>query len=209
MKFCPSCGSQNDPDAMFCVICGEVISSNGSTPPKTSFYSGPGVMPTQEYASAPSFVLASWPARFVAWVIDGVVLVMLGIFIILVPFLIMFIQNRGFTNFSVSPLFLSPLIFAALLFGVIGLGYGPLMEYFYGATIGKMILKLKVVDVKTGEKPTEFLKVVIANLSKIFDLLLFDVLLGLIIEDCSKMNQRLLQNAVGLVVIRNEPATYR
>ncbi len=209
MKFCPSCGSQNDPDAMFCVICGEVISSNGSAPPKTSVYPGSGVMPTQEYASTPTFVLASWPARFVAWLIDGVVFVILGIIVILVPLGMMFAQNRNWPSLPSGPFFISSLAPAIILFGLIGLGYGPLMEYFYGATIGKMILKLKVVDIKTGEKPTEFLKVLIANLSKIFDLLLFDVLLGLIIEDCSKMNQRLLQNAVGLVVIRNEPVTYR
>ncbi|MFX1255689.1 MAG: RDD family protein [Promethearchaeota archaeon] len=209
MKFCPSCGSQNDPDAMFCVICGEIISSNGSTPPKTSVYSDPGVMLTQQYDPTPSFVLASWPARFVAWLIDGIVFFILFGIIAVIAFLLIFIPGRNWTNWSPSPLFLSFLVPVIVLFMLIGLGYGPLMEYFYGATIGKMILKLKVVDVKTGEKPTEFLKVLIANLSKIFDFLLLDVLLGLIIEDCSKMNQRLLQNAVGLVVIRNEPATYR
>ncbi len=40
-----------------------------------------------------------------------------------------------------------------LLIVVIGLAYETLMLTFYGATLGKMVMKIKVVSVETGENP--------------------------------------------------------
>ncbi|MFX0091301.1 MAG: RDD family protein [Candidatus Hodarchaeota archaeon] len=196
MKFCPSCGSQNDPDSMFCVICGEVLSKN-STPVAESAtrpaYVQPGSVPDQEYSAGPSFILATWPARFAAWLLD----------IIIVGVVIGILGGGISLFFYLFPLRLTmPFgILAAFLLIFLVLGYGPLMEYYYGATLGKMILKLKVVNIKTGEKP-ELMQSIISNLGKMF-LLVIDVLLGLLVEECAKMNQRIFQRAVDLVVIQD------
>lgn len=40
-----------------------------------------------------------------------------------------------------------------LLIAIIGLAYETLMLTFYGATLGKMVMKIKVVSVETGENP--------------------------------------------------------
>ncbi|MFX0094251.1 MAG: RDD family protein, partial [Candidatus Hodarchaeota archaeon] len=153
-------------------------------------------VPPNQSQQGPSYVLASWPARFVAWLLDGIFLGVVLVILVAIGF------SVGLaSDFRPGPMvaFLVPLF---IFWVFIDFGYGPIMEYFYGATFGKMILGLKVVDVKTGEKPTSFLKVLVSNLGK--ELLLFwDVLLGLLVSDCAKMNQRIFQRAVDLVVIRN------
>lgn len=40
-----------------------------------------------------------------------------------------------------------------LFIAIAGLAYETLMLTFYGATLGKMVMKIKVVSVETGEKP--------------------------------------------------------
>ncbi|MFX1535749.1 MAG: RDD family protein, partial [Promethearchaeota archaeon] len=168
------CDSQNEFDSMFCTICGEVLKGGSfQSYPLMSAYS---MSTSVEDTYGPNvLVLASWSSRFIAFLLDGIAIIIIG---------------------GIIASFLGPL---ALL---VPFAYLVIFEYYFGATLGKMVLKLKVVDEETGEKPTNFVKICISNLGKIF-LLPIDVLLGLIIKECSEKNQRIFQRASDLVVVKD------
>ncbi|MFX0062756.1 MAG: RDD family protein [Candidatus Hermodarchaeota archaeon] len=173
IKYCPSCDSQNEFDSMFCAICGEVLKGGSfQSYPQMNVYS---MSTTEDIHESNVLVLASWSSRFIAFLLDGIAIIIIG---------------------GIITSFLGPL---ALL---VPFAYLAIFEYYFGATLGKMVLKLKVVDEETGEKPTNFVKICISNLGKIF-LLPIDVLLGLIIKECSEKNQRIFQRASDLVVIKD------
>ncbi|MFX1252733.1 MAG: RDD family protein [Promethearchaeota archaeon] len=175
IKYCPSCDSQNEFDSMFCAICGEVLKGGSfqSYPQMNAYSTSLSVEDIQE---SNVLVLGSWPSRFLAFLLDGIAIIIIG---------------------GISVSFLGPL---AIL---VPFAYLVILEYYFGATLGKMVLKLKVVDEGTGKKPTNFVKICVSNLGKIF-LLPIDVLLGLIIKECSEKNQRLFQRASDLVVIKDQ-----
>ncbi|MFX0095725.1 MAG: RDD family protein [Candidatus Hodarchaeota archaeon] len=190
-KICPSCGNQNDPDSMFCVVCGEVLSSAQSVVSQTPAYSESFQRPVS--STGTEFLLASWPVRFVAWVIDWVILI-IGI-AILSTILRSIIFARLSLGFFWSP-FGGGWLYLILIFA-----YWILMEYQYGATIGKMVLNLKIVNVQTGEKPNNIIPLLISNIGKNTPLLIIDFLFALFIEECVQLNQRIFQRAADLVVI--------
>jgi uncharacterized RDD family membrane protein YckC len=76
------------------------------------------------------------------------------------------------------------------------------MEFYYGQTIGKMILNLEVVSERTGERPT-LGEIAISALGKAF-FLPIDVILGWFTRDENQvpdLNQRLTQRLSKTVVI--------
>lgn len=90
---------------------------------------------------------------------------------------------------------------------IIFIGYNAVLEYYYGATIGKKLLNLGVVD-QTGIKIT-WKQAIIRNLSKITiseEFLPIDVLLGMILHrfDPEKTtNQRGLDILAETIVIKH------
>jgi len=76
----------------------------------------------------PMVTIADWPRRLAALILDSL-------------FLGAFLGGLWYVNASSSRsfiLFLIPVLIAWL--------YKPFMEYYYGATLGKMILKIRVVN---------------------------------------------------------------
>lgn len=79
------------------------------------------------YGEEKSYAYANFWARFFARLIDGVVLFVCGLIV-------------GFVLLATR----QP--YGQLLMIIVGLLYQPLMEYNYGATLGKMALSLRVVN---------------------------------------------------------------
>ena len=83
---------------------------------------------------------------------------------------------------------------------VIGiLGYNAILEYYFGATIGKKILNLSVVD-QTGLRIT-WKQAIVRNFSKIIvseEFLPLDVILGMILE---KMDPEKARKQRGLDIL--------
>lgn len=109
----------------------------------------------QTLLSKENVVFAGFFCRFAALLIDGV-LVGLGLMIVKIPVWII--------NLSVGDSFLfQPFLFNFSVFDVIyyllTVTYFVLMTYFSGATIGKHLMKIKVIDIR-GEKPS-FLSVLL------------------------------------------------
>ncbi len=80
-------------------------------------------------------VYGTFGQRLLGLLIDGLVLV---------PFIL-------FENFYNIPHLKSEIVLALIF--ILALTYKPLTEYYFGATVGKMVLKLKVVNLQLN-KPT-------------------------------------------------------
>jgi uncharacterized RDD family membrane protein YckC len=89
-----------------------------------------------------------------------------------------------------------------LLLGILAFGYFIVMEAMWGATLGKMLLRLRVV--KTDGSPISWSESVIRNLLRIIDGL-FDYLVGAILIWTSPLRQRLGDRAAKTVVVRRQP----
>lgn len=136
-----------------------------------------------------SMVLAGPVIRFLAWGIDACAVAVLTIVVGAIASLV------GAVNADIS---------IALSIGsvfVISLSYGITLEWFWrGQTIGKRLLKLRVVDDQGLN--LSFDQVVMRNLLRIVDRLPVLYLLGGFVCWISRYNQRLGDHAAGTVVMR-------
>jgi uncharacterized RDD family membrane protein YckC len=140
------------------------------TPPSPSLISGRGI------------VLANWGERFIAWLIDvliiGVVSELLrlpGLSISMIPF-----TAFGYRDFI---LFL----------------YWMLMEGTTGQSIGKMAMRLKVTRIDGS--PANLAEAAIGSVGKAF-LLPLDCIIGWIAESCKENRQRLFTMLAKTIVIK-------
>lgn len=92
--------------------------------------------------------------RIVAFILDLILIE----FIIIGPFRLVIMKLAGFEGGSFGIIFSTPSNVSAIgtVFGLIsifGLAYFVLTEYVLGQTIGKMLMKLKVVSLSDKEQP--------------------------------------------------------
>lgn len=119
----------------------------------------------------------------------------------IVGFLVMFfviggVMLRGFMTGDLSGVLGIPILLGFLIF----LLYFSLFEAFMGGqTLGKILLKLKVVTVEGN--PIGFTKSLIRNILRYVDMLPTLYLLGFIIVAISEKNQRLGDMAAGTIVV--------
>lgn len=111
-----------------------------------------------------------WLRRLIAFLIDSALMGVGGsivVFLLSIPFV--FILGAGW-------LFSAGLL--PFVVGVLSLFYFAFTEMLYGYTLGKMVMRLKVVNV--DGQPLTLDKLLLRNISKIYWLfLLIDVLVGL------------------------------
>ncbi|MFX0015807.1 MAG: RDD family protein [Candidatus Hermodarchaeota archaeon] len=164
---------------------------------------------------------ARWRTRLFAWFLDliieiGLILCLLGIgFLVLVFTIIPFDELVGeFSKWeqgtiTVSTQVLLMIIFITILLiiaFIVWLGYNAAFEYYFGATIGKRLLNLMVVD-QDGVR-ISWKQAIIRNLSKLYvseELLPLDVILGMILERMDPVkarNQRGLDILAETIVIK-------
>jgi uncharacterized RDD family membrane protein YckC len=145
--YCSKCGAPMADGAAFCSTCGQAF-SNAVALPRTPMMNVPAVAP------APRVEYAGFWLRFVAYLIDGVV-ISLGLVLILIP--LIFLTGLGALLSQIHPqdelndagvLLIIGVIF---LFLTVGLAvtwlYHALMESSeWQATVGKKALGLVVTD---------------------------------------------------------------
>ena len=146
------------------------------------------------------FLIARWFDRFVAWLIDAIIiLAILGSITALTSNITTLVWNVdstiGITNFEwdENPIFAGSTI--------IFFSYWIISEYKGGQSIGKKILHLKVVNID-GKSPP-LLGVIISSFGKSF-LLPIDVILGLIFTN--QKRQRIFNKIGDTVVIKIKDA---
>jgi len=172
MPYCVICGNRIDEDAVHCANCGTRI------PLQSEQYS--------RVVLGSKYELADWGTRFIAWLID---MIILGIIFSLITL----------PGLNLIPQVLSWVPF--IDFGsknIIYFGYWTFMEGLYSQSIGKMALKIKTV-----QEDGNTLNLVIAaieSFGKAF-LLPIDCIIGWIFY--SQKNQRLFNYISNTIVVKD------
>jgi len=194
---CPNCGSEVGEGASFCANCGTSVTQAieeseepvklycrncGAKLPEGAEHCsncGASVTPTR-------LTLATWGERFIAWLIDMIILgILLGPWITL-------------PGFMWGPQFLSWVPFVD--FGsknVIYFLYWTLMEGIYGQSIGKMAMRIKVTQLNGNS--TDIVHALLESLGKAF-LLPIDCIIGWILYPGRK--QRLFNYVSETIVVK-------
>ena len=136
-----------------------------------------------------SMLLAGPVIRFLAWIVDAAAVGALTFLVLTAAGFILVVSPDVALAFAVASLF------------TISLGYGITLEWFWrGQTLGKRLLKLRVVD-EQGLN-LRFDQVVMRNLLRMVDRLPLFYLVGGVACLLSRHNQRLGDLAAGTVVMR-------
>gem|GEM_PF-216091 len=167
MPFCPRCGEEVPKGAIYCPHCGYQMRKGVDE----DWKAGTGL----DLLMVDDDLRRNWVSRLIAYLIDSVIV---GVATVLVGWLLMF-----------------PLVIETLLrggwstwrggfglpfsMGVVQVIYFTIIEGGYGASIGKQVIGLKVVNVD-GEPPG-FTAALVRNVSKVYwALLLLDLFIGLL-----------------------------
>jgi uncharacterized RDD family membrane protein YckC len=167
MPSCRNCGNELPESAQYCPKCGTPVES------------------------AKQLRLAFWGERFLAWLVDVVIL---GI--IMAP--ISVLTWLGWPGFVIVPRI--PFWIPFVNFGlsnVVYFLYWMLMEGIYGRSLGKMLMRLKVT--RLDGEPIDMAQAALESVGKAF-LLPLDLILGWILHP--RKRQRILNYLSGTIVLR-------
>lgn len=200
--FCPKCGKETDASGKFCQWCGADI---GSLPAPAS----PVV--TQEEEDGPDIgVYAGLGRRFVAFIVDIIIILLFDLVAMAVLGLTRGIQNSYFyfvQHIAVDTL--TPEGTMAALLGSILAAYGIVLIvipwlYFAGfessrsrATPGKLLMHIVVTDM-TGNKPT-FARVTLRHFAKFVSALI--IFIGFLMIGLTQRRQGLHDRIAGCLVL--------
>ena len=171
-----------------------------SAPPVPASMPPPFVPPPPPPGYVSPLQPAGFVERFIAALIDLVVLAIVAVVItlplgLLTAFSIL--SNGGAVPGWVG-LFWGP--FSLVLFAVFVL-YFTYFEGTSGQTLGKRLLRLKVVDLSTG-RPPDLARSLLRNVIRIFDWLPFLYILGFVVALFTTRRQRIGDVAAGTIVTR-------
>lgn len=170
MPFCTKCGKKLDESAKYCPSCGAPL----------------GV------AAPQSTLLASWGGRFVAWLID---IIILGIILGSIKLLTWI----AWPNIIWAPDFLRWIPFVDFgLDNIIYFLYWMFMDGIYGQSFGKMILRIKVTQLNGN--PANMFQTAVESIGKAF-LLPIDCIIGWILYPTKR--QRLFNFLSETIVVRS------
>lgn len=170
MPNCRKCGYMLPEEAKFCPKCGTPVTIEEAVPAPATCVAPEGLR------------LAFWWERFVAWLID---LVLVGAVIGIIGFL----TSLGGVPFDFRLVPNLPdwfyFFFSLNINGLVLLIYWTFMESVYGQSLGKMIMRIKVTRIDGS--PPGVTHAVVESVGKAFFLPL-DLLIGWII--CPRRRQR-------------------
>ena len=132
-------------------------------------------------------ILAKWKDRFLAWLVDFIIISMISTLIFFISFLYL---DYNFENFISDDGMYVPT-------SVMFLAYWIILEYKTGQTIGKKMFNLKIVN-NLGGRPS-LIGVIISSLGKSF-ILPIDVILGWIITN--EKRQRIFNKLGNTLIIK-------
>jgi uncharacterized RDD family membrane protein YckC len=178
MGYCTKCGAPLPEDALFCTKCGTSVTTQAK----------PASQAQATAASGYSLKLATWGERFVAWLID---IIIVGIFVGILSVFAWF----AWTPVSFWPSWVPVVNFSAG--GVVYFLYWMLMDGAYGQSLGKMIMHLRVTRLDGSR--INMATAALESIGKAFFMLL-DLLIGLLVYPDRK--QRIFNYLSETIVIR-------
>lgn len=217
--FCSKCGSQVADNAAFCPTCGNPTGAQGTAPrgipvapgaftpkataPSASYESGGSQAPVYVQSAAQPIRWAGFWLRFVAWLIDTIILQIVSTFAIL-PFVVssgireIILNHPPQSPADVISLFgsLSKLIIVSAC--IRWLYYALLESSAWQATVGKKTLGLEVTDL-AGHR-VSFARATGRYFAKIISVLTFWI--GYIMAGFTEKKQALHDMIAGCLVIR-------
>ena len=132
-------------------------------------------------------ILAKWKDRFLAWLVDFIIISMASTSIAFISFLYL---DHDFENFISNDGMYIPT-------SIIFLSYWIILEYKTGQTIGKKMFNLKIVN-NLGGRPS-LIGVIISSFGKSF-ILPIDIILGWIITN--EKRQRIFNKLGNTLIIK-------
>ena len=132
-------------------------------------------------------ILAKWKDRFLAWLVDFIIISMISTSIFFISFLYL---DYNFENFISNDGMYIPT-------SVMFLAYWIILEYKTGQTIGKKMFNLKIVN-NLGERPS-LIGVIISSFGKSF-ILPIDIILGWMITN--EKRQRVFNKIGNTLIIK-------
>ncbi len=187
MAFCSKCGTELPEGSAFCSACGTPIAA-AAAPPSQAVN---GLTTLTKDPAAQQY----WLKRLVAYAIDAVIVYAAVGLLAAAAFLPAFLANQLLPGSAPVPTFAGGLF--SLLGGFALILYFTFAEGFFGKTVGKGVMGLRV-QTDDGRNPT-VLGSFLRNLSKInWVLLLLDVIVGLALEAgyTKKFSDRLMGTKV-------------
>lgn len=176
MPYCKKCGAELPEGATFCPKCGTAVETAAEA----------------VTGAAPALRLATWGERFVAWLIDVIILtIAIGI-----VRLSAWIAWPSFVWVPGAPNWVPFVDFG--FSNLIQFLYWMFMDGLYGQSFGKMIMRIKVA--RLDGKPIDMGQAAIESIGKAF-LLLLDCILGWVMYPSKR--QRLFNHLSQTVVIRS------
>jgi uncharacterized RDD family membrane protein YckC len=182
MRYCKKCGAELPEGASYCPKCGTAVPIE-ETPTVP-------IAPATPEAPAPK--LASWGERFVAWLID---MIILGAIVATIGLLMWWFAAQPFTWVPYWPSWLPLFNFGAG--GLIYFIYWTFMEGAYGQSVGKVVMRIKVT--RLDGRPVSMTYAALESVGKAF-LLPLDCLLGWILYP--RRRQRIFNYLSETIVIR-------
>jgi uncharacterized RDD family membrane protein YckC len=187
MGFCQYCGKAVAADASFCPACGKPVS--GAQTQESPIFAQPQMPTTGQHPN-----LASEGDRIVAVIVDTIIVGIVSL-VIFIPLALLV----GFFTFgSFAFLFFGP---AFLVTWLLWLLYFTYFESTSGATLGKQIMRIRVVD-ETTMQHLDFGRSLVRNILRIIDWLPFFYLIGFILIVANEKKQRLGDMAARSLVVK-------
>jgi uncharacterized RDD family membrane protein YckC len=182
---CPRCGEDIPPDSNYCPNCGFQIDAKTDE-------ENVGLTRLKYDIRAQS----KWLWRFLSYMLDSIIV---GIFtgiallLVLVPSVIGTLLTMEW--FSIRNIINFP-----FLIGLFQVAYFTLLEGWYGASIGKQVLGLRIYSVREGNP--SLIKIIIRNISKLhLGFLILDILFGLLLTSDPEL--KITDKLAGTRVIRS------
>lgn len=145
-------------------------------------------------AGRPAIVLARWSDRFIAWLIDAVILTIVASALLIVTSGVQDYNQEAYGTSDITSYAVSGAVFFT---------YFIALEYRTGQTIGKKILNIKLVGMD-GERPG-VAGVAVSSLGKAF-ILPLDVVAGWIITN--EKRQRICNKLGDTIVVKIKETEY-
>jgi uncharacterized RDD family membrane protein YckC len=171
----------NDQGISYCSECGEVL-----FPSITHI----------TYANGSRLIIARWNTRFWAYTIDASIV---AIFYYLLESIFVFNNIYGL---SIGEPLYRLWLFTLGSFSLLFFLYTTALEYYYGQTLGKFLLKLEVVSKTTGDRPP-IRDIVISALGRAFFVPL-DLIFGVVLHrnhQTPDLKQRFMQKLSHTLII--------